>query len=185
MTKWSYALCGATLGLAVSGSSVGAQTLPGGGEDCKVDVSTVGCTGLGWHKAPSGASRALGDGAHTACQSCQYVNQQGDTVSGPFEYCHGDCDSGFEDEPELSASYLAVLQAARHGNVTRVLELAPRLARHVILNRSRESLQITSCANDYVIASLKLNLSRLSTQQLIVVDAILSSAVRRPAFSVD
>src|SRR5688572_26667875 len=131
-----------SLSIFVAGN-VGAQHNPGsncGGNGCGYAQFTCGAS---QHKfSCTGASSA---NAHSDCT--------GQCPTG--EVCHPVCEDTFAGNTVGVETYRAVLAAANAGNVPKVLELAARLPTHVALNASRKSIQVKSCAGEFVIASLR------------------------------
>jgi hypothetical protein len=84
------------------------------------------------------------DGLHEDCRWC---------VGG---WCHSGCNESFLTDSTLRGVYVLVLDAARGGDATTVASFAPALAGFVVVNRERNAVQVFSCSQRAVIASLPL-----------------------------
>lgn len=99
------------------------------------------------HKLPWPAF-TLYDMPHNDCRLCD--GGYGDD----FTLCHWECNQSFDDE-DTRMIYIAVLAAAKVGNVREILDLTPKggLDARVTYNRQRNAVQIVSC-NGNLVASL-------------------------------
>lgn len=124
-------------------ASVSAQEEGNAGGDGSCGIVTM-CSG-GAHRIDGPTSGEV-QGPHQGCRTCLV----------DFSECHPSCGVGFLD-PSLSRTYAMVVAAAAKGDLRAVLQLAPILPSHVVVNYGRMAVQVRSCSSREIVASLPLS----------------------------
>jgi hypothetical protein len=129
--------------------------------------STIMCTGNGYHVVP-----AIGSGVnHAHTSTCKYCYPDGD-----WQDCHGPCTGRLllAVNPVVRSSYLQALDAAREGDVDRLLAVGSGAPGFVVFNASRGSVQIVSCTGRNILASLRVTDRRALQKAATLPDAEVS-----------
>jgi len=135
--------CSVAVGLLVVGL-LGARSESAAAQSCY--YLTYGCEGGAQNHFLSEGGAAIGNPFHSDCRWC---SNEG---AGP---CHDSCGHGLL--PSLTKSALAsALAAAERGDARTVLSLSTILGDRVRFHAQRRALQIMSCSDESVIASLPL-----------------------------
>lgn len=111
---------------------------------------TYGCEGGAQNHYATGSEAAIGKPEHTDCRLCpgQSINE-----------CHDSC-GGSSLPPMTKAAVASALRAAEKGDVATLFALSAVLGDRLRFNEERGALQIMSCTDESVVASLRLTTSQ-------------------------